>query len=249
MAALYAPLGGHTMNYPPNPKNVSGPFYVEDGCCTACGIPESEAPDHFTYDEDGQCYVRKQPCTQQETDRMLRAMWGAELDCIRYRGRESDVFQRLGAIGKPYLCDFPPAEGIPVVLRNHVAFVSADGSSVVLEEAVGDFRSFWMQEEVVEGFRLPVPHTMRGPHRSFLYGTMWFEFAWNEREYHRVWVRHVDRGKSRILMSHSPQEKIGSRGASNTLSQWLTQSGRFGQQQWYTAEEWRQGMGGSPMPW
>src|SRR5215468_9131677 len=185
------------MNYPHHPKNVPGPFYVEDGCCTACGIPGGEAPDHFTFDEDGQCYVRKQPCTQQETDRMLKAMWGAELDCIRYRGRESDVFQRLGAMGKPHLCDFPPAEGISVVLRNHVAFVNIDGGSVVLEEAVEDFRSFWMQGEM---------HTMRGPHRPFLRGTMWFEFAWYKNRYHRVHLRHVDKGKSRGLMSHSPRE-------------------------------------------
>jgi hypothetical protein len=67
--------------------------------------------------------------------------------------------------------------------------------------------------------------------------------------YHRVHVRHVDEGKSRILMSHSPQETIGSRGVSNTLRQWLTQSSRFGHQQWYTAEEWRQGVGGSATPW
>jgi len=93
--------------YPPNSNNVPGPFYVEDGCCTACGIPESAAPEHFTYDESGQCYVRKQPCTLQKTDRMLQAMWGAELDCIRYRGHGSDVFQRLGPMGKPHLCDFP----------------------------------------------------------------------------------------------------------------------------------------------
>src|SRR5215831_4862267 len=42
-------------------------------------------------------------------------------------------------------------------------------------------------------------------HRSFLGGTMWFEFAWYKNRYHRVHVRHVDEGKSRILMPHSPQ--------------------------------------------
>jgi len=186
-------------------------------------------------------------------------MWGAEFDCIRYRGHDSDVFERLGAIGKPHLCDFPPAEGIAVVLRNHVAFASVDRSSVVLEEVVEDFRSFWMMQgnlkrnTLKEKYGITLKeermHTMRGPHRPFFYGTMWFEFAWSEREHHRVYVRHVDRGKSRILMSHSPRETTGSRAVSDTLSRWLTQSSRFGQQQWYTAEEWRQGVGGSPAPW
>jgi ferredoxin len=242
------------MAYPPNPKNVPGPFYVRDGCCTACGITENEAPDHFTYDEHGQCYVRKQPCTQQETDQMVQAMWGAEFDCIRYRGRDPDVFQRLGAMGKPHLCDVPPAEGIAVVLKNHVAFVSVDGGSVVLEEVVGDFQSFWvMQENLLKrtyGIALQERmHTMRGPHRSFLWGTMWFEIARYKNRYHRVHVRHLDEGKSRILMSHSQRETIGSRGVSNTLRQWLTQSSRFGNQQWYTAEEWRQGVSGTATPW
>jgi hypothetical protein len=215
------------------------PFYVEDGCCTACGIPEGAAPDHFTFGEDGQCYVRRQPCTQQETGRMLQAMWGAELDCIRYRGHDSDVFQRLGAIGKPHLCDFPPAEGIAVVLRNHVTFTSVERSSVDVEEVVGDFRSFWMKGPM---------HWMHGPHRP-LWGTMWFEFDWSRNRRHRVHVCHADRGKSRILMSHSPRETTGSRAVSDVLNRWLTQSTCFGQQQWYTAEEWRRGMCGSPAPW
>ena len=32
----------------PHPMNVPGPFYVLNGCCTACDVPVSEAPDLFT---------------------------------------------------------------------------------------------------------------------------------------------------------------------------------------------------------
>jgi ferredoxin len=212
------------MNYRPYPKNVPGSFYVVDGCCIACAIPQGEAPDHFAFDQDGHCYIKKQPCTQTEIDRMLQAMWSAELDCIRYCGRDSNVFQRLGAMGKPHLCDFPPAEGIAIVLRNHVAFVKVDGGPAVLEEAVEDFRSFWMKTE---------RRTMRGPRRPLLGGRMWFELAWYKNRYHRIHVQRIGKGKSRILVSHAPKEP--SRGISSILSSWLTQSKRYGQQQWYTA--------------
>jgi len=49
--------------------NVVGPFYVEDGCCTLCGVPESEAPGLFGSD-NMQCFVKKQP----ETSGQLAAM-------------------------------------------------------------------------------------------------------------------------------------------------------------------------------
>jgi ferredoxin len=103
------------MNDRPHPKNVPSPFYVKESCCSACGIAERVAPDLFTFAEDGHCYVRKQPCTQQEADRMFDAMSCQEFDCIRYRGRDSYVLQRLDAMGNSALCDFPAAEGIAVV--------------------------------------------------------------------------------------------------------------------------------------
>src|SRR5215831_15022357 len=74
-------------NSRPHPKNVPGPFYVEDGCCIACGIPEGVAPDLFTF-EASHCYVKKQPCTGAEINRMFQAIWSAEVQCIRYRGND-----------------------------------------------------------------------------------------------------------------------------------------------------------------
>lgn len=224
----------------PHPKNVSGDFYVEDGCCTACGIPEAEAPDHFTFDDANHCYVKKQPCTEAETDRMLEAMYVAELSCIRYRGRDPAIFARLGAMGEPDLCDFPPAGGIPVVLRNHVAFASIDGRPATLEQAVADFRSYWMQERT---------RNFWGPRHGLFSRMTWFEFSWYESRYHRVYVSHADPDRSRVVMFHSPKATVASHGISSTLNAWLAQSGRFGEQQWYSAQEWAQQIGGSPTPW
>jgi hypothetical protein len=49
--------------------NVVGPFYVEDGCCTLCGVPGVTAPSLFGgFGPDGsvlegieQCWVKRQP--------------------------------------------------------------------------------------------------------------------------------------------------------------------------------------------
>src|SRR6266480_3008020 len=77
----------------PHPKNTPGPFYVVDGCCTACDVPVSEAPDLFTYDESNHCYVKRQPRTEEEFDRAFRAAWAAELQCVRYRGDDPAVLR------------------------------------------------------------------------------------------------------------------------------------------------------------
>jgi hypothetical protein len=226
-------------NSRPHPKNVPGPFYVADGCCLACGIPEGEAPDLFTF-EANHCYVKKQPCTDAEINRMLQAIWGSEMGCIRYRGNDPAMFERFGAMGELELCDFAPSTGVPVILRNHVAFVSIDGRAITPKEVVEDFRSYWIRQKT---------NKFRGPWRTLLSRRMWFEFAWYEHRYHGVCVSNVDRDRRRIIMSHSPKETLASRGISSALNAWLAQSSRFGRQQWYTAKEWAQRIDGSPAPW
>jgi hypothetical protein len=79
----------------PHRLNVVGPFYVVDGCCTACGVPESEAPQLFAWDDSVHCYVRKQPAGPDELRQMVGAIANAELRCIRYRGRDQDVLLAL----------------------------------------------------------------------------------------------------------------------------------------------------------
>ena len=65
--------------------NVAGPFYVEDGCCTRCGVPDVTAPELFG-EADYTCFVKRQPETTDEVDRMVRAMITSEVGCIRYGG-------------------------------------------------------------------------------------------------------------------------------------------------------------------
>ena len=79
------------MSRKPHPLNVPGRFYVEDGCCVTCAIPFVKTSDLFAWapDEDGvpgQCYVKRQPTTDDELERMRWTLAHQELDCIRDGG-------------------------------------------------------------------------------------------------------------------------------------------------------------------
>lgn len=73
------------MEAPPSPSNeavrVEGDFYVEPDCCLLCGVPEDLAPEVFQSGEN-HCFVKRQPCSRDEVDRTVRAMWSSEVDCI-----------------------------------------------------------------------------------------------------------------------------------------------------------------------
>ena len=89
----------------PDRLNVLGPFYVEDGCCTACAMAEHEAPELFAWDGSDHCYVKKQPTTSEELDHMVSAIACADLGCIRYRGRDARILQALAKVGEIDKCD------------------------------------------------------------------------------------------------------------------------------------------------
>ena len=68
-----------------HPRNVAGEFYVENECCTLCGVPWHAAPELFAYDDSG-CWVAKQPANAGERQKMRRVIDTQELDCIHRRG-------------------------------------------------------------------------------------------------------------------------------------------------------------------
>jgi hypothetical protein len=99
----------------PHPLNVPGDFYVEDNCCTACGVPQSVAPTLFPIMDASfeHCYVSKQPSSKAELEQMLTAMQNAELACIRYRGVNAEIRARIRALpgdGSIDLCDELPGD-------------------------------------------------------------------------------------------------------------------------------------------
>lgn len=85
---------------PPHPANVPGPFYVEDGCCISCGVWEEVAPDLLSWLDDtddkySHCFVKRQPETDAEFERMMDAMMVGEADCIRVHACKSEWLTRL----------------------------------------------------------------------------------------------------------------------------------------------------------
>ena len=92
------------------PENVSGDFYVEDGCCTACGMVTTEAPELFAYAADGYCYVRKQPTSAKEMWQMIGAFTVQDMGCIRYKGKNRVVQIRLIGVGQGDQCDHLPRD-------------------------------------------------------------------------------------------------------------------------------------------
>ena len=76
-----------------HPLNTAGSFYVEDGCCTSCGMLETVAPELFGWSNDQHCFVKKQPQTPPELDNMLEAFIVADLDCIHTAVRTSASYR------------------------------------------------------------------------------------------------------------------------------------------------------------
>jgi hypothetical protein len=89
----------------PYPKNVSGDFYVEDGCCTSCGMPFTVAENLFSQESDGHCYVSKQPSDAQEMHQMIQALVVQDMGCIRYKGSNRVIQIKLVASGEGAQCD------------------------------------------------------------------------------------------------------------------------------------------------
>lgn len=90
--------------------NVVGPFYVEDGCCTSCGVPHMIAPELFSEIEQDHCFVKRQPETVVETDAMLEVIAVADLQCVRYGGSDPTIRRRLAEAGEAEQCDLPPVD-------------------------------------------------------------------------------------------------------------------------------------------
>jgi hypothetical protein len=95
--------------------NVAGDFYVEEGCCTMCGVPDVEAPElfgGFEADRSGTpdakaCWVKKQPKSTAELNAMVRAVWAQEFECIRYGGTDQLLIDRLHRDGLEACVDWP----------------------------------------------------------------------------------------------------------------------------------------------
>ena len=90
-----------------HPSSAKGDFYVENGCCTRCGVPETLAPDLIggSAGKSEHCYWKKQPETPDEIDRAIAILATQELGCHRYAGVDREILRRID----PENCDYPSA--------------------------------------------------------------------------------------------------------------------------------------------
>jgi hypothetical protein len=87
------------MNENAQTKLTTEDFYVQPGCCTSCGVPQSVAPDlvGWTNENHPQCYWIKQPENAAELNQAIKLFQTQELGCHRYSGNDPAVLQKLPA--------------------------------------------------------------------------------------------------------------------------------------------------------
>jgi len=86
----------------PHPMNASGPFYVENQECTACGAPHAVAPALMgwtqapeTHPGNTHCYFKKQPEGPEEVEEALDAIRVSCCGAVRYCGRDPEIVEKL----------------------------------------------------------------------------------------------------------------------------------------------------------
>lgn len=213
-----------TRDVKPHPLNVNGDFYVEDGCCTACDVPQTEAPDLFGMISDPyyHCFVKRQPQSESEHDRMLSAIACAELQCIHYRGNDSSIISRLSAMDEMEICDTTPPPGTELGLRTHVTF--STNQTPDLPALAASFKAF-VKTQRGEYSRISFPW-LASSQTTVTYRR-------NDRRWRNVTFDSCD---NRVHVSHDAPDETG---VSWYIHQWLAISDGLSDIRWYTEGGWR----------
>lgn len=185
------------MKAPPSPSNEAvrdqGDFYVESDCCLLCGVPENIAPELFQTDES-HCFVKRQPCSRDEVDRTIRAMWSSEVDCIRYRGHDATMLERLARAGMASQADHGGTSVSPICLRDQVSFEMSQGAPLMDASQVA--RAFR------EGMR-----TKGNKVLPALFGRRSVWVSWYQNRFHLVCFADAGHGRfvARLRWTIAPQ--------------------------------------------
>ena len=217
----------------PHPKNAPGPFYVVDGCCITCLAPHAHAPTLMGFDEvEGHCFVKQQPQTEDEIYRSILAVWSSEVQCLRYRGNDPEILQRLVEIGEIHACDLPaPASSAPV-LRNYVTFESTFANDA-WDVAIAVRDQILTESSERAGVKI-TPPKRKGE-------KVVFDYSWFEDNYYTLNFESGEPSTTRWLVHHSRIQKVGSVGLTLSIDDWLRRDPRFSNLRWYTSSAWRAG--------
>jgi hypothetical protein len=219
------------------PKNVDGPFYVEDGCCTLCGVPKGIAPTLFSWDNGESCYVSRQPATASESDQMAEVQASAEFGCVRYRGSDVAVLRRLAENDLAELCDVaPPADAQPIE-RDHVSFLSPATRDI--QALAAELRAYLHQRYARDNWRVK---------SGWLRSREVVRFSWHQDRFHTVRFTAIGQRPDYWLAWHATAASGGGRAVSRLLHEWLTSSDRHEDIRWFSAAQWRAGEAGQERP-
>ena len=228
----------------PHPKNVSGPFYVEYGCCTSCDVPIQEAPSHFAYDTDNHCFVCRQPQTDAETSDMIGTAWMAEFQCIRYRGNDLDVLRRLAELDLRVICDTAPPPNIDPVIRNHVQ-INVVGAPVIAtpKELAQEFVDHvTAQNNEWRRFKARPIQTFND------YASL--KFSWYDDHFHLISFTIGPDAPHDWHIEYPLKNDLGDRGVGNVVSFWLkSHQNRFVNHRWFTDANWSDRKSWQSTPW
>ena len=221
---------------PIHPKNAPGPFYVLNGCCTACGVPTTVAPELFDFDSADHCYIKRQPTSHTEMEKALQVLRAQELGCVRYRGTDEAILRRLAEAGEAHQCDHP-LPGIGLVLRNVVTFLRSDAPDGAADAAR-------LLDEFSDYLKSRYPHLeVRTKPIEVREREASFALAWFEDHFHPMTIRPVE-DSDRWLILHR-----GNLGLSEFMDDWLRSSERFSDFRWYSEHAWQRSESWQARPW
>lgn len=219
-------------------KNVAGDFYVEEGCCITCAVPMSEAPEFFEMDDE-QCFVKRQPETPADFDRMFDALMTQEVGCIRYEGSDRRFLRRLVNVGDGEICDaLPDMPDIRPLLRAIVRFrCDLELASDVLSLLTATPRTMTDYDRIRRyGFR-------KEAHGGTVASV---EFAWNSDDFHKIVVFSERTGV--FLVRLTPKRPTYLPGLARMFHAWLGVLPGLSDINWMTENEFARGHG-QPTPY
>ena len=213
------------------PKNIEGDFYVEDGCCLACDIPNYYAPDLFSYDESLHCFVSKQPANQDELFRMIEIVMSADLECIRYSGTNPQMLKRLAEAGVSYSCDNKHlVQNIKPLLINHVTFECPQFESAV--EVAEQFK-----ENILKENSEYIQHKFSNYTEDEL--GISYNYNWYQENYCRIWFNKIESANVWHVFHSIDYEKEHSRGITIRIDEWLRANEKVSGIKWFTNPAWK----------
>jgi hypothetical protein len=117
-----------TPHFDRHPLNVPADFYVENGCCMSCGVPESIAPGLIGETGKGiwHGYWKKQPKTDEEIKQAIHILHAQELGGHRYAGSDPKILKRLPRECCDAFSGPPPTPKANLVSGGEVRFESLD---------------------------------------------------------------------------------------------------------------------------